>query len=260
MKTDLLIPRIPLELYHELKTYLTDRQYWRLLTTANRLFTDIRYCTRRIYLDHLRTTKFLDDNEFCSLILSKIRSPYRQLSLNVTYWNCTSPVLSETSPSDLSIHWFQVNESPESYEKLISNRSTVSLRYNDAIVQFPPFTDVECLSLSNFHKLSDIHTMGNFKKISLYQCNGLVDVSCLKDLQFLSLKFCEKIVDVSSLGRIPHLEIQECPLVQDISELTENYSLKLFSSFLSLVPTSMNTVILEWNLNARWKEVSFPNL
>jgi hypothetical protein len=73
--------KIPIELFSEIQLFLNSIEYWMLLIAAKKLFEEIRFSTRMIKLNKPETTRFLEEPEYLRLILDKLQSPGRQLSL-----------------------------------------------------------------------------------------------------------------------------------------------------------------------------------
>ncbi len=59
-------------------------------------------------------------------------------------------------------------------------------------------------------KLTDIHSLSRFRRVTVSHCDSLVDVSPLRGVYDVRIVFCRKVKDISGLGGHHRLEISLC--------------------------------------------------
>jgi hypothetical protein len=261
-----MFTKIPIELLLEIKSYLLERNYWKLLLACNGLFADIRLRTGKIVLDEKGTDRFFDEPEFREFILSKIKGKYAQLSFRAdqSFFGMSDRVrrsLLQTPFCDLFSTTEELFTFPN-WNNLINNRYEVGLRRNSVITVFPRDLNIHRLDLFMFSALTDISCFSHLKFLSLSQCDKVEDVNCLRNVDDLSLDSCSKIIDVRALGKVHRLRLRDLPLVKEISALTENYALTITGlPSVEIVPCVMNVVKFSTDLRfSLLEKISFPKL
>jgi hypothetical protein len=227
--------KIPVDLFLEIQLFLNDRDYWMLLSTANKSFEDARFSTRKIALDKAETVRFLDESDYFRLILDKVQSPGRQLSLCIEReCHFSFPVNEITLYKLLIPNW----------QQLFSLASKLNLNLNDDISEFPFFPNLHSMKLSAFSELTTLSNLSHLKKLSIQDCWELSDVSCLRSLEDLTIDN-SYITDVSELGKIRYLTLSFCFDLKDISKLMNNYKLCITGcNAINSVPEVFNSTIL----------------
>jgi hypothetical protein len=130
-----MIARLPLDIYLELKSFLSDLQYWRLLITSKRLLNDLGFISRRISLNEEQSKEILSSAKFRSLILGKIKNPKHQLKLFLSTNNAGFSSVGKISCA-LEID-FRFVADDVNWEILINNKSALCFKNYRAICQFP---------------------------------------------------------------------------------------------------------------------------
>jgi hypothetical protein len=255
-----MISKIPLELYLELKCFLSDLQYWKLLTTSKRLLNDLSFISRRISLDKKQSLNLLRNEEFRSLILGKIKDPKHQLKLvlkeSTIDFSLLKNIICELEIDFLYIGFFRFLTSSD-WENFFRRSSTLSLKYNKDITQFSCAFDVERVELKLFHGLRDVSVFSNVKELGLSRCLEVIDVNCLLNLSKLTIEGCPKVTDVSALGKVRYLSITQCDQIRDISALTDNYWLTVcYCNGLTAFPSVCNA----FRLCCNWKDSEFSRI
>jgi hypothetical protein len=263
----MMFTAIPIELLLVIKSYLTDRNYWKFLLACNRLFADIRLNTGKILLFERGSKQFLEDSQFRDLILSKIKGSYGRLSLRAyhnsfgMYDGLRLAVVQHVPSCDLFVIADELHTLPD-WANLINNRREVILKVNSVITAFPSGLNFHRLDVIDFSALSDVSSFSHLKVFSLSGCAEVQDVRCLCKVDDLYLYNCPKIVDVSALGKVRRLWLEELPLVNDISALTENYTMTIMGlAGVEVVARVMNVVKFNTDLSLSLLEkISFPKL
>jgi hypothetical protein len=65
---------IPRELFLEIKAFLTEYEYWRLLITADHEFAELRFSTRMIYLNYKDSISVLKKTDALQALSLKVQS------------------------------------------------------------------------------------------------------------------------------------------------------------------------------------------
>jgi hypothetical protein len=78
-----ILKKVPIELFDEIKVYLTKKDFWRFLISLNEHFSELRYCARTISLNEKQSEEFLQSPAYANLILSKVKAPLKQLSVKI---------------------------------------------------------------------------------------------------------------------------------------------------------------------------------
>jgi hypothetical protein len=262
-----MIARLPLDIYLELKSFLSDLQYWRLLITSKRLLNDLGFISRRISLNEEQSKEILSSAKFRSLILGKIKNPKHQLKLFLSTNNAGFSSVGKISCA-LEID-FRFVADDVNWEILINNKSALCFKNYRAICQFPRVLGLERVDLTNLPRLRDVSLFSGLKQLALIDCPEIIDVKCLKELSRLTLSECPKVTDVSGLGKIRYLSLTKCRGIRDISAFTNNFWLTVFEcgsaanvfsrNGMSKVPSVCNAV----NLDCDWRDdhlsrITFP--
>jgi hypothetical protein len=162
-----MISKIPLELYLELKCFLTDLQYWKLLITSKRFLNDLSFISRRISLGKTESRDLLMNEEFRSLILGKIKDPKYQLKLvlkeSTINFSLLENITCELEIDFLYIGFFRFLTGSD-WENFFRRSSSLSLKFNKDITQFSSAFDVERVELRLFHALRDVSVFSNVKE------------------------------------------------------------------------------------------------
>jgi hypothetical protein len=240
---------LPVPLFEEVHSFLVEYDYYRLLISSKKLFSEIKYETRKV-------TKFLEPEEDPKLTVEQlsrlIRRPYDQLILRAVSveemqdfdFVCQLPLFK----LELEEAGFEKNY----LERIVMNKRHLALSSVNDITELPALPNTESLILRFCSLLTSFLSFPNLKKLELSQCYQLVDVGCFKDMEVLNLWNCPRVVDVSQLGNIPRLILSDCPGITDISALTNNHFLSITQcSMISEVSPSktMNNMYFQTDLH-----------
>jgi hypothetical protein len=188
----------------EIQLYLSERNYWKLLYASNRLFHNIRLNSGKIRLYERCCKKFIEDPPFAELILSKIKTPFRQFSLKSIFASGLSlSSLLQVPSCDLFCRCKEL-ELVKNWQIIIDNRFEVVLMENST---FPKGLNIHTLRVSHFSQLNDVMPFSHLKELFLSNCNEVENVSCLSNLERVSIISCARIVDVNALGNIHSLHL-----------------------------------------------------
>jgi hypothetical protein len=233
--------KIPMELFLEIQLFLNSIEYWMLLIAAKKLFEEIRFSTRMIKLNKPDTSRFLEEPDYLRLILDKVQSPGRQLSLRVDRENLW---VEDFFPvNEIRVNSYLKGVSPN-WEQLFSLASKLDLSLSDHISELPFFPNLRSLKVQEFSKLSILNSLSHLKKLCIEDCWTLKDVNCLQPLEDLTIQ-SSTVTDVSHLGNIRALTLIKCYELKDISKLTNNYRLRiLMCDAITSVPSVFNSTIL----------------
>jgi hypothetical protein len=165
--------KIPVDLFLEIQLFLDSYDYWILLTTAKKLFEEVRFSTRMIKLNKLETVRLLEEPDFLRLILEKVQSPGRQLSLCMDReCNLHFPVNEITVNDSFIPNW----------QQLFSLASKLNLSQINDITGFPFFPSLRSLQV-RYTELNTVNNFSHLKKLFLRGCCSVVDVNCLQNLE-----------------------------------------------------------------------------
>jgi hypothetical protein len=262
---------LPVTLFEEVHSFLVEYDYYRLLISSKKLFSEVKYETRKVI-------KFLqpgddgddgdDEDDTLELTVEQlsrlIRRTYDQLILHTVSveemhdfeFLCQLPLFNlEIEEATFMENYF---------ERIVMNKRHLVLNSVNDITEFPALPNTESLVLRFCSHLTSFQSFPNLTKLELSQCYQLVDVGCFKDLEVLNLWNCPRVVDVSQLGNIPRLTLSDCPGISDISALTNNHFLSItLCSMISEVSSSkiMNNMYFQTDLHPLlFETISFPFL
>jgi hypothetical protein len=207
---------IPNELYLEIRDYLENIEYYSFISCA-KWFFDIRFCTRRIFLNNEQTSKCLIDKNYWWSILHKVNNPYYQLKvetdsylLGLQFPNCEL-IIGDCESQEIDVH----------------NRRYISLSENSSINKFTRIQNVWSMKIRQFSALSNLESLTHLTELILENCSKLADVSCLGKLHKLSIIRCPRITNIKTLGSVHFLCLRYCEGIESISCLTHNYQLEI---------------------------------
>jgi hypothetical protein len=226
-----LFKRVPTQLFQEIREFLLEKEYYILITVADKFFRDIKHETWQVYVKADECQTFLESETFKSGVLVLMKEPHHQLnltsrgSLNVTnfdrFLSFPSRSIDSTSYALHEIdHW----------EEKICSKQAVYLSGNRCIERFAldrSNNKLKTVHLTLFENLKQISFLLNLQELKLESCYGLVDVNCFHNISKLTIKLCPKVSDISRLGNIHSLFLEECEQIEDISSLTDNYSVDI---------------------------------
>jgi hypothetical protein len=246
---------IPNELFSEIKLFLTDKNYWKFLSSSKQ-FSDISFWTRKICLNEKWSQRLLEDKELFKKIFSKIHSPQNQLVMKL------SASCKQVENVLVSIPCFELILFGLPVKAEIVQKKKMQISLNNDMVIFPAIDNMESLELFYFAKLRNIQSLKSLNILTLANCHAIIDVVCLKNLQELNILNCNMLEDVSLLGNIRKLQICGCRKVVDLSALTNNSHLIIrHCQGVKLFPSSMNVVKFDCNLRGFSTEgILFPRL
>lgn len=218
-------------LYLEIKSFLMEKEYLRLMNCSKELFSDVKYHTRKIRLfDNSvinMTQKFLENIDgYQDLVLSKIKDPATQLRIDTN--NSQAFIVLEFPNCEISINT-RVLENYYDWDVNLSNRSFVKLSGpNKTFSEFLRVENVRVMRIHYFSNLSSVLGLSQLQELTLSHCPMVSDLSSLSKLHSLTIVDCKNVSDLKGLGSIRELTIWDCPGVTSIEELTtENYSLNI---------------------------------
>jgi hypothetical protein len=248
--------KIPVDLFPEIQLFLDAYDFWMLLASAKKLFEEVRFSTRTIKLTNSETTRFFHEPDYLRLILDKVQSPGRQLSL------CVDRENELFFPVDEIIVNNNLKGVIPNWEQLFSLASKLTLTLNNDISELPFFPSLQTLKVHKYSKLSSLSSLSHLKKLFIRDCWEIRDVNCLRNLEELTIEN-SNITDVSQLGNIRSLTLASCYELQDISGLTNNFTLFVDEGTpITSVPSVFNSTILTINMEqVKTKKPSdFPRL
>jgi hypothetical protein len=227
-----LFERVPTQLFHEIREFLIEKEYFILITVANNFFRDVKHETWQVYLDSNECKLFLEDEAFRRKVLDLIKEPHHQLNLvsNQSFSLTNFDKLISFPSRSIDLSSTSLHEIDRWSEK-VCNKQSVTLRGNNSMEVFtldPNNTKLKSLRLSLFGKLKQV-SFARLQELKLEHCYELVDVNYLRNLSSLTIKSCHKVTDISQLGRVHSLYIENCRGIEDISGLTDNNSVKIYS-------------------------------
>lgn len=253
---------LPEDLFHLLQSYLTADDYHYFLNASKKLFALLKRKTIYFNLNLEKSLEYLNNVEFRSLVLSKVESGWKQISLQ--YFNSPS-----NFSRDLPVHRVTVKiDQPDTFSMFshveclhigISNNREIPflsgmkelvIEGGGRILAFETPSNLLKLEIYNTSNMMDVSPLlsiphihlgecdiiedftafqrGNQTYLSLSRCLFLTDVSPFRSIRTLILSSCDNLKDVSPLHAIHHLEIAFCPKVTDISGLGDHYRLKVW--------------------------------
>jgi hypothetical protein len=175
----------------------------RSLTATNRHFYKVR---RHLYWKLNRTYSFYyyDDEDFRTLVHSRVENPSKQLSLNLR--KCSDI----TDVSALGgVHTLDLSDCRNIYD--------VSALWG-----------VHTLNLHGCRNITDVSALGGVRDLNLCACWEITDVSALGGVHTLDLSYCPDITDVSALGGVHTLNLSYCTDITDVSALSGVHTLDLW--------------------------------
>jgi hypothetical protein len=243
-----VLKKIPLELFDEIKSYLSKKDYWRFLVSMNEQFVELRFCTRTITLNGNQVELFLKNSNYVNLVLSKLKVPSKQLFINLTTSQNERFYVQERqllTALSLSCNEFCLDGTKLGSEAMQMLETLTAVTFGS-------------MAMKNF-LLHDLKPFKHLVQLKLIYCANVEDLTCFKSLQRLTVQNCAGVKEVSSLGNIPELEFDSCPGLRDVSALTNNRSLSLIQCYgITKLPSAFHGIRYQGSM--REEEISFPNL
>jgi hypothetical protein len=218
---------IPIVIYHEIKPFLKNRDYCRLMSTSQTLFEQVKKETIDITISDLTSVQ-AEANYEENILPRLIVDPSLQLSIDYMdsnridifertfLWRCKRVVASK--------YFNKVKK-----WKSMLNCKIMELSEDDSTKNFKGLNpSIQVLKLWKFSALINASHLAHLQELSLYDCPSVVDVSCLGDLRKLELCNCPSIEDVSGLKNVYELSIQGCEAIKNFNVLNNNRKLTLF--------------------------------
>ena len=168
-------------------------------------YTDLRslcdtcsvFATLKQYIHYKLNEKYsfmyYDDISFRNIILSKICTPYKQLHLDLRYYNITNV-------------------------SALANVHTLNLRCSN-ITDVSALGKIHNLNLQCCRNIRDVSALGKVHTLNL-SSNNNINVSALGNVHNLDLSWCKNITGVSELGNVHTLKLTHCNITDlEISAL-----------------------------------------
>lgn len=220
---------IPIELYTEIRAWLSDLDYWRFMMTSKSKFHSIKKETIKFTLDISPSRGFLKNSRFTEKIISKISTVYQQLTLK-TSSNLDLLPTSELKFSIILIAAEQIHSLPN-FIQFLSNRMRVEINHNDEISNLFSLENVRFLRLVDCNRICDFAGMKNIQEVAITRCQNLSDLSNFGNLYKLRIEKCFRVTSLCGLGNVHSLEIVDCENLLDISDITfKNFSVSIIGS------------------------------
>jgi hypothetical protein len=228
---------IPSELFLEIKLFLTEYEYWKLLITADYAFAELRFSTRMIYLNFKDAKSVLEKSEELQALSLKVQSTKTQLYLKQVH------MIGQHSDRILKFDCFFVVSCDYALSAdFFLTRFGLMIQHSSQ--RFPLAVTRDSLKIYSCFNTIQFKSLKNLKRLKLHDCRAISEVHSLKDLDVLEISNCEAITDVSELGKIHKLCIIYCHGIKDISGLTNDYSLTVNQcSNVRRVPKTVNCVV-----------------
>jgi hypothetical protein len=215
---------LPTCLLGEIQCFLSPAAYASLVSTSKEHFRLIRYETVQFTLRKNVLEKFLTDELFRQLILSKIKDPHYQLaivqndmqSLKAISRDMLSYPVSYISLDAKSLHLLS------SWPALLERVRRLNFIGNDFISDLSCLQSVERLTVQNF-LLYQPSPMNRLLEVTLIDCQNVRDVRCLSNLKKIRIHNCNSLVDLEPIAQVPFLSITDCEGIEDISMLRNKH-------------------------------------
>jgi hypothetical protein len=256
---------LPKDLFLEIKSFLTESEFWQLLMSSRILLSDVASETRNISLNSDNVYDFLLKNKNIRKdLLSKMKDPFHQLHLRLTHGEGLRLKYEATSfPSgSLSLSWDYRMGCDLEWVKILSSCFRLAT-YGGGSWAIPTFVNLRELKICNdlgIKKIPPLPT--NLKKLSLRCCRQLKFVSFAAALDEFHIESCHNLADVNGLGNVRILSIIDCYRIQDISGLTNNQSWTILrSQNIATGPTPRNVKKIHSDVApSGLPGISFPHL
>ena len=211
-------------LYSMICEYVTHPERRRLLNISPSIFPkDLRYELIYFNLNTMHSIKFCDDECFRQIVLSKMKSSFDQLSLNLTNLSCKNQVL----------YYFYTNS--------LSKLQVLENDYQFINLSF--FNQIQDLSIQGFPNLLSLEGLSNLRKLTLIDCRKLttIPISIIEaspKLLQVKLKSCVQLTNISALKNVPILEIEDCPNISGWETIGNHYKCTI-SNIVTFTQTSV---------------------
>jgi hypothetical protein len=245
---------IPKELFLEIKAFLTEYEYWKLLITADHAFAELRFSTRMIYLEYGHWKSVLETTDELQAASSKVQCTKSQLYLKR---GCLE---GQYDCSVFEFDCFYADDcNPAQLSAFLTTRFDLMVKIQPSSQSFELAVRRESLKISNSHDKMQFNSLKNLKRLKLHDCAVISEVHLLKNLESLEISCCDAITDVSELGKVHELYISSCQGIKDISRLTNNYSLRVEAcANLQILPKTVECVIFASTFDI--SGIKFPRL
>jgi hypothetical protein len=202
-----------------------------------------RFCSRQLS-SHVRIVAlkvgrglkdFLESKEFRNFILTKIKNPYKQLTLEGHgNWDFHPiPLTARSLKCSIVLKNFQLQRSQIQCLSLPISRDA-QMNQISFVNSLQSLSGLKDLSLNCFFPIDLIPIIPQLERLQIqsfsFNAGNLIETSKFTNLQCLKLVNCQGFSDVSTLARIRELHLIECPDIRDISALNNNEIIFIHSS------------------------------
>jgi hypothetical protein len=235
-----VMEKLPGHVFYRIRDYLSYLQYVLLMNSSKRVFKDVKHETVYYSLGMDLSVRFLIDQKFQSLLLSRIKDKSKQLGLiffeyhrnllklgklkKLTMLNTKQLTNEVFSKSFQSIPFLRICNNPDliSLDNISPEILKLHLMNFDKLIDISNFNTLKACKLVRCNVLKDISPLSNLLKLILSDCPEITDISCLGRLQQLQLIDCPGLTHLKGLGNIPEIKIDRCTNILSIEELTNN--------------------------------------
>jgi hypothetical protein len=217
------LTKLPTDIFYTIHSFLPAKDFIVVLNSNNKEYGQIKMKTMIYRLTQYFSWKFYyNEEDFRTNLLSRIKFPERQLSLNLsTNVIYTNPkTISSRSPM------FSEGRCCESIEG-ISSLSTNHLEY---VVSFASLKNLTSVSLewNNFRESDEFpYLFGNIQYLKLRNHSSLHSVATLSHIPHVALIGCSNLRDITPLKKCLSLHFEDCFELRDIFCLSGFYQKKL---------------------------------
>lgn len=225
MMTESLL-KLPEVIFRIIQTFLSNDDYHYFLNSSKIHLAELKRRTIFFSLNEESSERYLEDQDFQSILLSEVEDGWRQIRICSKEWLL--------SRYDLTI--------PNNTISLAAlMRNEVDPNTTTTIPILP--RHVKELEVVNFSKLKDVSNLANLAKLYIAGAMKLKDILPLRNIANLTIKSCDSVADFSVLTKIilsedvlanrfsgVHiLHLIDCPLLSDVSCLRGIHDLKIES-------------------------------
>jgi hypothetical protein len=216
--------RLPLDVYHEIHSYLSHSDYRQFMNCNKSIFLPIKY-----------ETVFYDFNEVFEWKTNFPDFEFEEQRIEYCKEFLQYNVKNKRKQIEMSINFIS-KESFFLYSDLFHGISKLTVNFialGAATMPRLSFENISSLIIQDTFSLKSLNVfkLQNLISFKISNAPNLKDINRLSDLPQLKkveIGFCNELIDISSLKIIPQITIYNCDLLSDISVFGKNQNFFYF--------------------------------
>ena len=210
-----------------------------LLITCKLIYYTIRTDLIYIKLHNTNSIKYIEDDSYCTRILSQIKSSSFQLSLNYIDITMTDNILQLF----VQLHTLTLKSCINIVDvKCLGKIHTLTLNQCPGIVDVSGLGTVKVLSLEYCRNITDIKPLYKVPTLKIIKCLNIIDISSLCNVHTLTLCNIAVNLDPLGLGSVHSLSLHSIPNLVDLNFISRMYNISSINNISNI--SNIHTFVL----------------